>query len=151
MENSDIHRNQPCPCGSGKKYKRCCAPKEKKQSGDSWLSKNVMKWVGGVAVAVLAVYGIARYNPSGSSSNFRRSQFGEIQRIPYYTDADLKVVDFSGLTGKQKKSVMDKANKAQCTCGCAMNLAECIVTDITCPLRNSHISRVQDLVEDESG
>jgi tetratricopeptide (TPR) repeat protein len=23
-----IGRNQPCPCGSGKKYKRCCLPKD---------------------------------------------------------------------------------------------------------------------------
>jgi hypothetical protein len=26
-------RNQPCPCGSGKKYKRCCWAKEKDQRG----------------------------------------------------------------------------------------------------------------------
>ena len=24
--STDIGRNDPCPCGSGKKYKRCCAP-----------------------------------------------------------------------------------------------------------------------------
>lgn len=24
-----VGRNQPCPCGSGKKYKHCCAPKER--------------------------------------------------------------------------------------------------------------------------
>jgi tetratricopeptide (TPR) repeat protein len=23
-----LSRNQPCPCGSGKKYKRCCLPKD---------------------------------------------------------------------------------------------------------------------------
>ncbi|MFN3486913.1 MAG: SEC-C metal-binding domain-containing protein, partial [Planctomycetota bacterium] len=23
-----IGRNQPCPCGSGKKYKKCCLPKD---------------------------------------------------------------------------------------------------------------------------
>ena len=23
--NSKIERNEPCPCGSGKKYKKCCA------------------------------------------------------------------------------------------------------------------------------
>jgi SEC-C motif-containing protein len=23
--NTQIQRNEPCPCGSGKKYKRCCA------------------------------------------------------------------------------------------------------------------------------
>jgi hypothetical protein len=25
-----IGRNEPCPCGSGKKYKRCCSPRAKK-------------------------------------------------------------------------------------------------------------------------
>ena len=25
-----VGRNSPCPCGSGKKYKRCCLDKEKK-------------------------------------------------------------------------------------------------------------------------
>jgi len=25
---SDIGRNDPCPCGSGKKYKRCCLAKD---------------------------------------------------------------------------------------------------------------------------
>ena len=29
-------RNDPCPCGSGKKYKKCCLPKERnQQAGDS--------------------------------------------------------------------------------------------------------------------
>lgn len=28
-------RNDPCPCGSGKKYKRCCLPKEEHQATDS--------------------------------------------------------------------------------------------------------------------
>ena len=29
----DSHRNAPCPCGSGKKYKRCCLTKENRQNG----------------------------------------------------------------------------------------------------------------------
>lgn len=29
---SAIGRNEPCPCGSGKKYKRCCALKTNKAS-----------------------------------------------------------------------------------------------------------------------
>ncbi|MFQ5796612.1 MAG: SEC-C metal-binding domain-containing protein, partial [Candidatus Bipolaricaulia bacterium] len=24
----EIGRNDPCPCGSGKKYKKCCLPKD---------------------------------------------------------------------------------------------------------------------------
>ena len=27
MPNKKIGRNDPCPCGSGKKYKKCCLPK----------------------------------------------------------------------------------------------------------------------------
>ena len=26
MDRNRISRNDPCPCGSGKKYKRCCLP-----------------------------------------------------------------------------------------------------------------------------
>lgn len=28
-----VGRNQPCPCGSGKKYKKCCLPKEEAEQG----------------------------------------------------------------------------------------------------------------------
>jgi hypothetical protein len=28
MDRSRVSRNDPCPCGSGKKYKHCCLPKE---------------------------------------------------------------------------------------------------------------------------
>ena len=28
MDHSRVSRNDPCPCGSGKKYKHCCLPKE---------------------------------------------------------------------------------------------------------------------------
>lgn len=26
-ENKKVYRNDPCPCGSGKKYKKCCLSK----------------------------------------------------------------------------------------------------------------------------
>jgi len=29
---SKVHRNDPCPCGSGKKYKRCCLPLEQERA-----------------------------------------------------------------------------------------------------------------------
>jgi hypothetical protein len=32
MKNSKIKRNDPCPCGSGKKYKKCCIEKSEKIS-----------------------------------------------------------------------------------------------------------------------
>jgi len=30
-ENKEIGRNDPCPCGSGKKYKGCCLKKAEKK------------------------------------------------------------------------------------------------------------------------
>ena len=27
-EHGKVHRNDPCPCGSGKKYKKCCGQDE---------------------------------------------------------------------------------------------------------------------------
>lgn len=29
---ADSHRNAPCPCGSGKKYKRCCGKSDQRRS-----------------------------------------------------------------------------------------------------------------------
>ena len=39
-----IGRNEPCPCGSGKKYKRCCA-----------LKATRMSWSMRVAIGLVAV------------------------------------------------------------------------------------------------
>jgi len=39
-----IGRNQPCPCGSGKKYKRCHGAAD--QKGDDWLSQEMRDGIG---------------------------------------------------------------------------------------------------------
>jgi hypothetical protein len=31
-----LRRNDPCPCGSGKKYKHCCLKKEEAQAASDW-------------------------------------------------------------------------------------------------------------------
>jgi hypothetical protein len=31
--NQEVGRNDPCPCGSGKKFKKCCLPERSKQRG----------------------------------------------------------------------------------------------------------------------
>ena len=58
-------RNEPCPCGSGKKYKRCCALKA---GGTMQGSTKILIWIGGVALARLA--GL-RSDPDGSWQRFR--------------------------------------------------------------------------------
>lgn len=38
----DIGRNDPCHCGSGKKYKKCCFPKEERRSDKDGVDEDSM-------------------------------------------------------------------------------------------------------------
>ena len=49
MGNREANRNDPCPCGSGRKYKKCCARKQDQMSRVSQLL------VVAVVVAIVAV------------------------------------------------------------------------------------------------
>lgn len=88
-----------------------------------------MKWV--VAVCALGAVG---YGVSHMSS-------------VAYTDRDIKVVDFSNLDARQKRTALEEANRAHCGCGCGMTLAQCVATDSTCPLRDGNVEKIQVMVE----
>ena len=38
--SAKVGRNDPCPCGSGKKYKKCCEAKQRKKFEATLLSGN---------------------------------------------------------------------------------------------------------------
>lgn len=40
--NKKVGRNDPCPCGSGKKYKNCCLAKEKTPVGKKKFSAKIL-------------------------------------------------------------------------------------------------------------
>jgi tetratricopeptide (TPR) repeat protein len=42
MSASPVGRNDPCPCGSGKKYKKCCQPKEPAPGRVDGISHNAV-------------------------------------------------------------------------------------------------------------
>lgn len=42
MGASPVGRNDPCPCGSGKKYKKCCLPKKPGPDRVDALSQNAV-------------------------------------------------------------------------------------------------------------
>jgi hypothetical protein len=65
-----------------------------------------------------------------------------------YTDRDITVVDFSALNSSQKRAALQAANQARCPCGCGMTLAQCVVTDSTCPLRTKNIERIKAMVRE---
>ena len=121
--------SQLCPCGSGKKYKYCCALKKEKRRRAVRRSKKILKWIAAAAMLALLVYAFSR--TSG---------------VPY-TDADIAVVDFSGLNLSQKRVALRAANQARCSCGCGMTLAQCVATDSTCPLRSQNIQSIRAMVE----
>ncbi|MEE8350138.1 MAG: SEC-C metal-binding domain-containing protein [Acidobacteriota bacterium] len=141
-------RNQTCPCGSGKKYKQCCALKE----GRSWASEpwgKAVIAVMGVAVVIILGYFIAQTGGNGTGT--ARSSSRTLQSAPYYNDATLSEVDFSELNEDQKKTVLDHVNGVFCSCGCSLTLAQCVVTDSTCPLRNGNIAKIQSEVNKAAG
>jgi hypothetical protein len=65
-----------------------------------------------------------------------------------YTDRDIGVVDFSALTSGERLNALRSANRARCTCGCGMNLAQCVATDMTCPVREQNIQSIRRMVQE---
>ena len=56
MKSAKADRNDPCPCGSGKKYKRCCAGKAENSPTplSQWVLIGVVALVLAAAVSTLA-------------------------------------------------------------------------------------------------
>ena len=68
-----------------------------------------------------------------------------------YDEDDIRVVDFSSLSDDQRMDTLRAANRARCTCGCGMNLAQCVATDMTCPIRDRNVETIRTMVRDARG
>jgi hypothetical protein len=88
----------------------------------------IVKWIVGLSVLGAVGYGL--------------SQMSNIA----FDDMDIAVVDFSALTDSQKRTALQAANSARCTCGCGMTVAQCVSIDSTCPIRETNITRIRDMV-----
>ena len=130
QKSSKPKLSQPCPCGSGKKYRDCCALKHERRAKALRRSKQLLKWAGATAVLALLVYAVSQ--TSGVA----------------YNDVNIAVVDFSVLNQAQKVSALRAANAARCTCSCGMTLAQCVATDSTCPMRTDNIERIKGMVDE---
>jgi hypothetical protein len=64
-----------------------------------------------------------------------------------FDENDLAVIDFSVLDNAQKKTALQAANAARCTCGCGMDLAQCVATDSSCPVRTTNIDKIKKMVD----
>jgi hypothetical protein len=92
----------------------------------------ILRWTLGLGLVALAIYGISQY--SG---------------VPWDED-DIRVVDFSSLSPSAKRTALRRANSARCTCGCGMNMAQCVATDATCPIRDKNIEAIRTMVREAS-
>ena len=90
----------------------------------------ILTWLVVVAGVALLVWGISRASSVA------------------YTDNDIAVVSFSALTSSEKRSALQAANRARCSCGCGMTLARCVSTDMTCPLREQNIQNIRTMVRE---
>jgi hypothetical protein len=92
-------------------------------------ARTLAKWAVGLAVAALIVYG-----------------FLQMGGFPFDAE-DLGVVDFTVLNASEQRTALREANGARCTCGCGMTLAQCVATDMSCPVRDRNIDRLKTIVQ----
>jgi len=102
------------------------AERKRRKSGD--VKARAIKW--GVLVAIVALIGYGVSQMDGIA----------------YGERELSVVNFSDLTPAGKKTALKAANQARCTCGCGMTLAQCVSTDMSCPVREGNIDRIRGMV-----
>jgi hypothetical protein len=91
-------------------------------------SSRLLTWTVAIGAVALVAYGV--------------SQMSNVA----YGERQLTMIDFSDLSPAQKQAALEEANEARCTCGCGMTVAQCIVTDPTCPMRTDHIDRIRGMV-----
>jgi hypothetical protein len=105
------------------KAQRQRGTQKRKRSSSGWLG-----WALLAVVVLAAGYGI--------------SQMSNVA----FDEDDIRVVNFQGLTSKQKQEALEAANSARCSCGCGLGLAQCVSTDPSCPIRESNIERIKGMV-----
>ena len=102
--------------------------KPKLQSRTARRLKKIAIWVGALSFAAAFIYVVS-----------------ENSGVPYDERA-IAVVDFSSLDSKAKKTVLQAANRARCTCTCGLQLAQCVATDSSCPIRTENIDKIKTMV-----
>ena len=109
----------------GKPSKKQVKPKKAART-----ARKLVKWAVALAVVGLIGYGILQ------TSGF-----------PFDVE-DLAIVDFTVLNASEQRTALRAANGTRCTCGCGMTLAQCVATDMSCPVRDRNIDRLKTIVRE---
>ena len=80
MQNKPVGRNDPCPCGSGRKYKRCCLAEDERRAAEKRASIPQAEEQLPAALPSVGAHQIAEHLPAlarKSSSGDKRAKFEE--------------------------------------------------------------------------
>jgi hypothetical protein len=99
----------------------------RRKASASWKA---LTWIAALGLVALVLYGVS-----------------QLSGVAYDEDA-IGVISFSSLNASQKRSALKAANSARCDCGCGMTLAQCVSTDMTCPVRETNIAEIRTMVLD---
>lgn len=135
-----VRRNASCPCGSGEKYKRCCALKGKdKFTLNLTLGRKQFRILVGIvsiSLIVLLIILLIRPHPKssvGSSSSSVSPAAGlGASGTTGTTYTEIPGVELASLTAEQRSQILQSANTKLCTCGCGYTIAGCRHMDTSC-------------------
>jgi hypothetical protein len=108
--------------------KKSAKQAERRRRKTGAVQIKAIKWGVVLAVVGLIGYGVSRMDGIA------------------YGERDLSAVNFSDLSATGKRTALKAANEARCTCGCGMTLAQCVATDMTCPVREGNLDRIRTMV-----
>lgn len=79
--SKEVGRNQPCPCGSGKKYKHCCWGTDAQSKSKN---RNLLVFGGALLVGLIVVFVIM--SDEESPSDFQSTQPGQTPAGKVWSD-----------------------------------------------------------------
>jgi hypothetical protein len=96
-------RNEPCPCGSGRKYKHCCLPADERAGREEkapvsgfrrgWAQPEIAQWP--IVRAVAPVEAVWRATGLGSAGIFRRRPDGRLAWVLFKLDLCARGIDMA--------------------------------------------------------
>ena len=142
-----VGRNDPCPCGSGEKYKNCCQGRENRKQILS-PGRIAIAAMGISVLAGLGYYGLpsSRRPPVTVPASFPLSASGARPSSQPTVYSEIPGVDLTTLTDAQRNRALRRANAENCPCGCGLTVAACRHLDRSCgtslPMARAIVSEV---------
>ena len=141
-------RNDPCPCGSGKKFRKCHGVAKKPSGVPAWLFFALLALLAAAALYYKNSGNAASNSLAPLPSSSAASPVSGAAGVPLVSDPlarfeNLPGFPLSDVTQSQKKRFLDRVNSENCTCGCTGDtVAKCVVQDPNCQIAPAMANRI---------